>query len=60
MISAEDDDSPTLFYLLSGTDASSFSIDDETGQLKTYTALNFEGKKIVSGNCHCVRWQRDR
>ena len=44
-ISAEDDDSTTLFYLLSGTDSSSFSIDDSTGQLKTNAALNFEGKK---------------
>ena len=44
-ISAEDDDSTTLFYLLSGTDASSFSIDEDTGQLKTNAPLNFEGKK---------------
>ena len=43
-ITATDEDSTTLVYLLSGTDASSFSIDENTGQLKTSTALNFEKK----------------
>ena len=41
-VSATDADSATLVYLLSGTDASSFSIDEDIGQLKTSAALNFE------------------
>ena len=43
-IAATDADSETLAYVLSGTDASPFSIDDETGQLKTSAALNYETK----------------
>ena len=43
-IAATDADSGTLAYVLSGTEASSFSIDDETGQLKTSGALNYETK----------------
>ena len=43
-IAVTDADSETLAYVLSGTDASSFSIDDETGQLKTSGALNYETK----------------
>ena len=43
-IAATDTDSETLAYVLSGTDASLFSIDDETGQLKTSGALNYETK----------------
>ncbi len=43
-IAATDADSETLAYVLSGTEASSFSIDDETGQLKTSGALNYETK----------------
>ncbi len=43
-IAAIDADSKTLAYVLSGTDASLFSIDDETGQLKTSGALNYETK----------------
>ena len=37
---ADEDD--TLTYSLSGTDAASFDIDDETGQLMTMAALDFE------------------
>ena len=43
-IAATDADSETLAYVLSGTEASLFSIDDETGQLKTSGALNYETK----------------
>ncbi len=43
-IAATDADSENLAYLLSGTDASSFAIDGDTGQLKTSTALNYETK----------------
>ena len=43
-VSATDDDGDTLSYSLSGTDASSFSIDSTIGQLKTGAALNFEDK----------------
>ena len=47
----------TLTYSLSGTDASSFSIDSSTGQLRTATSLDYETKNtysvtvIVSGDC---------
>ncbi len=43
-IAATDEDSENLAYLLSGTDASSFAIDGDTGQLKTSAALNYETK----------------
>ncbi|RKU08124.1 hypothetical protein C6503_23360 [Candidatus Poribacteria bacterium] len=44
-ISATDADSgDTLTYSLSGTDASSFSIDSSTGQLRTAAALDYETK----------------
>ena len=41
---ATDEDRDTLRYTLSGTDASSFSIDAGTGQLKTKAALDHEDK----------------
>ena len=41
-VSASDEDSNILAYLLSGDDASSFSIDSSTGQLKTSAALDHE------------------
>ena len=44
VVAATDDDGDTLSYSLSGTDASSFSIDSTIGQLKTGAALNFEDK----------------
>ena len=40
---ADDDD--TLTYSLGGTDADAFSIDTETGQLKTKAALDYETKR---------------
>ncbi len=43
-VSATDADDDTLSYSLSGTDATSFSIDSTTGQLKTSASLNFETK----------------
>ncbi len=43
-IAATDADNNRLAYLLSGTDASSFSIDDTNGQLKTNAVLNHETK----------------
>ena len=43
-IRATDADNNKLAYLLSGTDASSFAIDGDTGQLKTNAALNHETK----------------
>ncbi len=43
-VEATDEDNDTLTYSLGGTDASSFSIDDTTGQLKTSAALNYETK----------------
>ena len=39
---ATDDDGDTLAYSLGGTHATSFAIDEETGQLKTKAALDYE------------------
>ena len=47
-VSATDDDNDTLTYTLSGTDASSFSIDSSSGQLRTSVALDFETKDTYS------------
>ena len=47
-VSATDGDNDTLTYTLSGTDASSFSIDSGTGQLSTSAALDFETKNYYS------------
>ena len=47
-IAATDADSKTLAYLLSGTDASSFTIDSTSGQLKTSGELNYEVKTIYT------------
>ena len=44
-ITATDADDDTLTYSLGGTDADAFSIDTETGQLKTKAALDYETKK---------------
>ena len=45
-VSATDaDPNDTLTYSLSGLDASSFNIDDETGQLMTRAALDYEVKR---------------
>ena len=41
-VSATDIDNDTLVYGLTGTDASSFSIDSTSGQLKTSASLDFE------------------
>ena len=43
-ISATDADSDTLTYTLGGTDASTFSIDSTTGQLRTDAFLDYETK----------------
>ena len=42
------DDGETLTYGLSGTDAASFDIDTETGQIKTLAALDHETKETYS------------
>ena len=47
-VSATDVDNNTLTWTLSGTDASSFSIDSGTGQLQTSAALDFETKSSYS------------
>ena len=41
-VAATDADNDTLNYSLSGTDANSFSIVPETGQLQTFAALDYE------------------
>ena len=43
-ITATDEDNDTLTYTLSGNDASAFSIDSSTGQLKTAAPLDYEVK----------------
>ena len=47
-VAAVDQENDTLTYTLSGDDASSFSIDSETGQLKTKAALDYEKKTSYS------------
>ena len=47
-VSATDADSDTLTYSLGGTDAASFAIDTESGQLKTNAALDYETKSSYS------------
>ena len=42
------DEDDTLTYSLSGTDASSFSIDSRTGQLRTAAALDYETKNTYT------------
>ncbi len=47
-VSATDPDDDTLTYTLGGTDASSFSINSTTGQLRTSGALDYETKSSYS------------
>ncbi|MXX27471.1 MAG: cadherin repeat domain-containing protein, partial [Caldilineaceae bacterium SB0668_bin_21] len=47
-VSATDPDDDTLTYSLAGTDASSFSLDSSSGQLKTKAALDHETKDNYS------------
>ncbi len=47
-VSAIDANNDILTYSLGGTDASSFSIDSSTGQLRTSSALDFETKNRYS------------
>ena len=47
-IPATDVDDDTLTYSLSGTDASSFSIDSTSGQLSTKTTLDYETKRVYT------------
>ena len=47
-VSARDADNNTLAYLLSGDDASAFSIDPDTGQLQTSAPLDYETKESYS------------
>ncbi len=43
-IAATDEDGDTLTYSMTGDDADAFSIDEETGQLKTKESLDYETK----------------
>ena len=43
-VAAEDPDDDGLTYSLSGTDAAAFTIDENTGQMRTKEALDFETK----------------
>ena len=47
-VSATDADEDTLTYSLGGTDATSFSLDSGTGQLRTSAALDYETKSSYS------------
>ncbi|MCY3647902.1 MAG: cadherin domain-containing protein [Chloroflexi bacterium] len=59
-VEATDDDNDTLTYSLSGTDASSFTIDAGTGQIKTKNGItyNFESRFFYSVTVH-VRDSKD-
>ena len=50
----DDDPDDTLTYTLSGLDASSFSINDETGQLMTGTPLDLRGQAQLQRHGHGV------
>ena len=45
-VSATDKDEEVLTYSLGGVDASLFTIDSETGQIKTKSALDYEKKSV--------------
>ena len=47
-VTATDADGDTLTYTLGGTDAASFDIDPDTGQLMTLAALDYETKATYS------------
>ncbi len=47
-IAATDPDNDTLTYSLAGTDAGSFGIDTQTGQLKTSVTLDYETKTVYT------------
>ena len=49
-VAATDPESDTLVYGLTGTDASSFTIDSTSGQLKTSASLDFETDNSYSVN----------
>ena len=49
-VAATDPESDTLVYGLTGTDASSFTIDSTSGQLKTSASLDFETDSSYSVN----------
>ena len=49
-VAATDPESDTLVYGLTGTDASSFTIDTTSGQLKTSASLDFETDSSYSVN----------
>ena len=49
-VAATDPESDTLVYALTGTDASSFTIDSTSGQLKTSASLDFETDSSYSVN----------
>ena len=44
MAATDPDNGDTLTYTLGGSDATSFAIDETTGQLKTKDTLNYEAK----------------
>ncbi len=47
-VTATDDDGETLEYTLGGTDASSFSIDSSSGQIRTKDPIDYETKNSYS------------
>ena len=51
-VAANDANGDTLAYTLGGTDAASFDIDPETGQLMTLAALDYETKATYDGHGH--------
>ena len=51
-VTATDANDDTLTYALGGTDAASFNIDPETGQLMTLAALDYEAMTTYDGHGH--------
>ncbi len=47
-VTATDADDDTLTYSLAGTDAAAFSLNPQTGQLKTSAALDYETKNVYN------------
>ena len=50
-VMATDADDTVLTYMLGGTDAAKFDIDEATGQLMTMTMLNYEASARDADNC---------
>ena len=59
-VAAADANGDALDYTLGGTDAASFYIDPDTGQLMTLTALDYETKATLLRHGDCQRLRRSQ